>query len=251
MTDSLRLDDKVVLVTGGSRGLGADMCRLLAARGAHVLVHYRRRQEPADALVAELSEAGARVEAMPFDVRDASAVQRGISTLIRAHGRLDVVVNNAGVVADGPVLMMSDADWEDVIDTNLSGMFRVARSALRQMLRQQSGVLINVASVSARRAAPTQANYSAAKAGVLGFTRTVARELAPKGIRVNAVIPGLIDSGMTERANRAHIEKVVAQIAVGRMGTGAEVAEAVAFLASDAASYMHGAELVVDGGLSL
>lgn len=247
----MSLADKIVLVTGATGGLGEAITRRLAADGALVLAHYRRSEAPAAELAASIQDSGGRAEPIGFDIRDGTAVTAAIRSITDTHGRLDGVVNNAGVVLDGPFAVMDEAAWTEVVQTNLTGTFLVCRAAARAMLAKRSGFLLNVSSVAGLRASPFQANYSAAKAGMLGLTRTLARELGPKGIRVNAVIPGLIAAGMGARVDRRHARAVVERVPLGRAGTAEEVAAAVAFLASDEAAYVHGAELTVDGGLTV
>lgn len=241
---------RIALVTGASGGLGSAIAQALAADGAVVVAHYRRNADAAEALCARIIESGGRAEARAFDTRDARAVNDAIGDIVRDHGSLDVVVNNAGVLADAPFVMLSEADWVDVIDTNLNGTYRVCRAAARSMLASKRGVIVNVASVAAVRASPYQANYGAAKAGILGLSRTLARELGPKGIRVNTVLPGLILAGMGARVDRDMAQGVIGRVPLGRAGQADEVAAAVVFLASDAAAYISGAELTVDGGLA-
>ncbi|MCB9684860.1 MAG: SDR family oxidoreductase [Alphaproteobacteria bacterium] len=244
------MSERTALVTGASGGLGSAIARALVADGYRVVAHHRRNAAAVEALCEELRAAGGEVEAVSFDLRDPTAVSDAVRAIVKTHGRLDVLVNNAGRVDDGPFLMMDERSFTDVVDTNLGGTFRLCRAAARAMMSRKEGVIVNVASVAGLRASPYQANYSAAKAGMLGLTRTLARELGPNGIRVNAVVPGLIDAGMGARADRRHTDALVERIPLGSPGTAEDVAHAVSFLVSDRARYVTGAELVVDGGLS-
>jgi len=241
---------RITLVTGASGGLGQAIARRLAADGDIVLVHCRRNLAGAEVVRESILAAGGQAHVVAFDTRDAAAVTQAVGEIVQTHGSLDVVVNNAGTLSDGAFAMLSEDDWDRVITTNLGGTYRVCRAAARVMMGQGRGVIVNVSSVAAVRASPYQANYAASKAGIVGLSRTLARELGPRGVRVNTVLPGLILAGMGARVDRRHAEPVIAQVPLGRAGQAEEVAHAVAFLASDAASYVHGAELLVDGGLA-
>jgi 3-oxoacyl-[acyl-carrier protein] reductase len=244
-----RFQDKTVLVTGGSQGLGRDISLAFAREGAFVFVGYRAHDAEADEVVKALKEAGGDGAAVKFDVRDDKAVEGAMREVLAARKRIDVLVNNAGITCDMFFPLMGVDDFDDVVAVNLGGVFRCCRAVVRAMMAQKSGAIVNISSVAAISGTPGQANYAASKAGIVGFTRTIAAELAPRGIRVNAVLPGLMATGMAARMDHRVLERRRAAIALGRLGTGAELAEVVLFLASDAASYVVGQAIVVDGGL--
>jgi 3-oxoacyl-[acyl-carrier protein] reductase len=245
-----RFEGRTVLVTGASRGLGRAIAIAFASEGAFTVVHYRSRQSEAEATLASVRAAGADGSLLACDVRDESAVAEAMRGLL-ARGAIDVLVNNAATVHDAPVAMLASGDWNDVLATNLGGTFHFSRAVVRSMLARRSGAIVNVASAAALRTTAGQAAYAASKAGILALTRTMAAELGPKGVRVNAVVPGLLDTGMGERLARERVGQVVGKVPLGRAGTGEEVARAVLFLASEEASYVTGHALVVDGGLTL
>lgn len=245
-----RFNDKTVIVTGGSQGLGRDIAMAFAAEGAFVFVGYRAHDEEAIAAVQLMKDRGGDGAALKIDVRDAAKVEVAIKEVLASRKRIDVLVNNAGIARDTYFALMGPEEFDEVVTANLGGTFRCCRAVVRPMMAQKSGVIINISSVSAVYPIPGQANYAASKAGIVGFTRTIAAELAPRGIRVNAVLPGLLSTGMALRMDPRMIEKRKAAIALGRFGTGEEVAQVVVFLASDAASYIVGQSILVDGGLS-
>jgi len=245
-----RFDGRSVLVTGGSRGLGRALALAFAREGARVGVGFRAREDEASRTLEAIAAGGGRAEALRFDVRDAEAVHAAADGFARAGG-LDVLVNNAAVVRDQLFPLLAPAEWEEVIAVGLTGVYNCCRAVAPFLLRQRRGAIVNIGSVAGLRASPGQANYSAAKGGLLALTATLAAELAPRGVRVNAVVPGLLSTGMGERLDHRVFERQRAAIPLGRLGEGDEVARAVLFLASDDASYVVGQSLVVDGGLSL
>jgi 3-oxoacyl-[acyl-carrier protein] reductase len=239
--------DGSALVTGASRGIGAAIAKALAREGWPVGVNYRSDSEAADAVVEEITSAGGRAKALQGDVSDPETADALFKALEEEFGPVLVLVNNAGITADGLAPMIDDDDWNSVIDTNLSAAFRLTRRALRPMIRNRYGRVVNIASiVGGVRGNAGQANYAASKAGLVAMTRTVAAEVARRGVTVNAVAPGLIETGMSEDIAENLLEHVPAR----RAGTPDEVAECVRFLASDGAAYVTGVCLTVDGGLT-
>lgn len=238
---------QVALVTGASRGIGRAIALVLAAQGAKVVVNYASSQGAADAVVAEIVAGGGEAIAVKADVSQEADVEAMVARTMEVFGRIDVLVNNAGITKDTLLLRMKPADWNSVIDLNLSGVFLCTRAVSKIMLKQKSGRIINISSVVGEMGNAGQSNYAAAKAGVIGFTKSVAKELASRGITVNAVAPGFIETDMTHGLNA---EGIVAHIPLGRLGAADEVAGAVRFLAADpAAAYITGQTLNVDGGM--
>ncbi|MGB8702588.1 MAG: 3-oxoacyl-[acyl-carrier-protein] reductase [Thermosynechococcaceae cyanobacterium] len=241
------LQDKVAVVTGASRGIGKAIALSLAAEGASVAVNYASSSAAADAVVAEIQGMGAQAIALQADMAKASDVEGLIAAVMEKWGRIDVLVNNAGITRDTLLLRMNLEDWQAVIDLNLTGVFLGTKAVSKIMLKQKSGRIINIASVAGQMGNPGQANYSAAKAGVIGFTKTVAKELATRGITVNAVAPGFIATDMTESLKADEILKF---IPLGRYGQPEEIAGMVRFLAADpSAAYITGQTFNVDGGM--
>jgi 3-oxoacyl-[acyl-carrier protein] reductase len=238
------------LVTGGSRGIGAATARALAADGWAVGVNYSRDRAGAESVVASIEEAGGRALALGADVSAETEAEQMLTAVARELGPVLVLVNNAGVTADGLSMRLGDEDWNHVIEVNLTAAFRLTRAVLGTMMRERFGRVINVSSVVGLRANPGQANYAAAKAGLIALTRTVAAEVARRGITVNAVAPGLIETGLTREITSNGTEGLLATIPARRPGSPEEVAACIRFLASDEAAYVNGVVLPVDGGMS-
>ncbi len=243
------LDGRIAVVTGASRGIGRAIALLLASRGATVIVNYNGSAEKAADVVREITEAGGTAEAVQCNVSDFEAAKEFITSVIKKYGRIDILVNNAGINRDDLIMKMSEADFDAVINTNLKGTFNCVRHASRQMLKQRYGRIVNIASVAGVAGNAGQANYSASKAGIIGLTKAVARELASRGVTSNAVAPGFIDTDMTAALSDDVKESGVKQIPMGHFGSPEDVAETVAFLASDEAGYITGQVICVDGGM--
>ncbi|MEJ0019172.1 MAG: 3-oxoacyl-[acyl-carrier-protein] reductase [Acetobacteraceae bacterium] len=241
------LDGKTALITGASGGIGAAIARTLHAQGATVALSGTRR-DALDALVAELGE---RAHACPADLRDAAEPDSLVEAAEKAVGPLAILVNNAGMTRDMLALRMSDADWQMVLDVDLSAPFRLARAVLRGMLRRRAGRIINISSIVGATGNAGQANYAAAKAGLIGMTKALAQEVASRGITVNAVAPGFVTSAMTDKLSEQQRAKLTEAIPLGRIGRPEDVAAAVAYLASEEAAWVTGATLHVNGGMAM
>lgn len=244
---SRSLTDKVAVITGSSRGIGRATALALAAEGAFVVVNYARSREAADEVVAEIESLGGRAIALQADVSKSAEVDSFFKAILEKWGRVDILVNNAGITRDTLLMRMKEDDWQAVLDLNLTGVFLCIKAVTKTMLKQRAGRIINIASVSGLMGNPGQANYSAAKAGVIGLTKTVAKEMASRGVTVNAVAPGFIATDMTDDLKTDDILKF---IPLGRFGAVEEVAGMIRFLAADsAAAYITGQTFNVDGGM--
>jgi 3-oxoacyl-[acyl-carrier protein] reductase len=243
----LDLAGKVALVTGGSRGIGAAVAGTLAAQGATVVAAARGSH--AEAQVAEIVRAGGRAEAASVDVTDPAAVDAVVSGALARHGRIDILVNNAGIARDQLLMRMKRDDWDAVIATNLTAAYTCTQAVLRPMIKQRGGRIINISSVVGQMGNAGQVNYAASKAGLIGMAKALAREVASRGITVNVVAPGLIDTDMTRALGSETAGTWASQIPLGRLGTPQDVAWAVCFLASDEAAYITGQVLAVNGGM--
>lgn len=244
-------NSKIALVTGASRGIGRAIAKRLAADGNYVVVNYSGSQDKAMETLSEIESDGGCGEVLQFDVADEKACNDAIADIISRHGRIDVLVNNAGITKDKLLMALSDDDFKKVVDVNLVGCFHMMRGVLKVMLRQKCGKIINIASVSGILGNAGQANYSASKAGIIGMTKSAAREYATKGININAVAPGFISTDMTDAMPQKAIEAGLQGIPMNRIGQPEEIAAAVSFLAGGDSNYITGQVLCVDGGMAM
>ncbi len=248
---NLRLDGRNVLVTGGTRGIGRALVETFADAGASVAFTYQSSASAADALAEEIRGRGASCLAFQADSASTADATRVIDEIVTSWGHLDILVNNAGITRDGLLLRLDEKDWDAVIDTNLKGVFNFCKAAYRPMMRQRAGKIINMASIVGVTGNPGQTNYAASKAGIIGFSKSLARELGSRGITVNVVAPGYVSTDMTDQLSEAAREAMLSSVPLGRPATTADVAAAVLFLASSAADYVTGHVLHVDGGLAM
>jgi len=251
MSEYLALPEKVAVVTGGSRGIGRAIALELARRGAKVVVNYHKSPEAAEAVVSEIQASGGQAAAFQADVAEAGAAQNLIKFAIETFGDLHILVNNAGITRDKLIVMITEEDWDAVLDTNLKSTFICSKAAVRHMIRKRYGRIINIASVAGQMGNPGQTNYSASKAGQIGFTKALAREVAGRNITVNAVAPGFIDTEILLSMPPETLEAALKFVPLGRKGQPEEIAYAVVFLASDQAAYITGQVLGVDGGMAM
>lgn len=247
----MNLNGKIALVTGASRGIGRQIALTLAGYGAAVIVNYNGSAEKAEAVVKEIIDNGGAAEAVQCSVSDYDSAKELIDGIVKKYGRLDILVNNAGITRDNLIMKMSEEDFDAVLSTNLKGAFNCIKHVSRQMIKQRSGRIINISSVSGVIGNAGQANYCASKAGVIGLTKSVARELGSRGITVNAVAPGFIKTEMTDVLPDSVKEAMGEQIPLKRFGETTDVAETTAFLASDKAAYITGQVISVDGGMAM
>ena len=251
MPYTLDLSGTTALVTGGTRGIGRAVVLALAAAGAKVAFTYRASSDAADALVAELESNGTEAFGIQAEAADPAAAEAAVAAVVERWGRIDALVVNAGITRDGLMIRMTAADWQAVIDTNLTGAFHVCKAAYRPMMKQRSGSIVTLSSVVGVTGNAGQANYAASKAGLIGFTKSLAKELAGRGVRANVVAPGYIATDMTAAVSEKAMEGIAAQIPLGKAGTPEDIAGAVVWLCSPAAAYVTGHVLHVDGGMAM
>lgn len=251
MPSTLSLENRVALVTGGSRGIGRAIALELAARGAAVIVNYNKSPEAAEEVVKQIQAAGGKAAAFQADVSDIKQAEALVKFAVETFGDLSILINNAGITRDQLIMMMPEADWDAVIDTNLKSTFNCSKAAVRHMLRKRYGRIVSIASVAGQMGNPGQTNYSASKAGQIGFTKALAREIAARNITVNAVAPGFVDTEILDAMSPETLELALKMVPLARKGQPEEIAYAVAFLASDQAAYITGQVLGVDGGMAM
>lgn len=247
----MSLKNKVALISGASRGIGRAIALELAKEGIHIAFSYLKSKPEAEGLEKELLKTGIKAKATQVDIKDFDAVTRWVEETKESFGRLDILINNAGIIKDKALALMELNDWQEVIDTNLNGAFNLTRAAVVTLLKQKRGNIINITSVSGITGMPRQTNYSASKAALIGFTKSLAKELAPYNIRVNAVAPGFIETDMLNELKEDYKNKIIERIPLGRLGKAEEVSQAVKFLLSEEAKYITGQTIVIDGGMSL
>lgn len=245
----MRFEGKVALVTGASRGIGRAIALALAAEGADVAVNYAGSEAAAKEVAAEIEAMGRKAFVIQADIASTEASTAMVDAVIKEFGRIDVLVNNAGITRDGLLMRMKEEDWDAVITTNLKGVFNCTKAAIKYMMKQKSGNIVNISSIVGVMGNAGQANYCAAKAGVIGFTKATAKEVAARGIRVNAIAPGFIKTDMTSVLSEKVVEAMLAGIPLNRLGETEDIAKAVLFLASSDANYITGQTLHVDGGM--
>ncbi|TKB09090.1 3-oxoacyl-[acyl-carrier-protein] reductase [Desulforhopalus sp. IMCC35007] len=245
----MSLEGKIAVVTGGSRGIGRAVCLRLAAMGALVYVNYVSRSTAAEETVKIIEAAGGTAKIVGFDVADSTAVQQAFKTIVDEAGSVDILVNNAGITRDGLMARMKESDWDDVLDTNLKGAFLCAKAASRSMMKNKSGRIINISSVSGFAGNAGQVNYAAAKAGLIGLTKSMAREYASRNITVNSVAPGYIETEMTELLGSETQDQIKSEIPLAVFGRCEDIAGAVAYLVSEDGAYVTGQTLHVNGGM--
>ncbi|MCX5708282.1 MAG: 3-oxoacyl-[acyl-carrier-protein] reductase [Candidatus Omnitrophica bacterium] len=245
------LKDKIAIISGASRGIGRAIALELAKEGCHISFSFRSNVVEAKKLEEEISKLGRKAKAYCVDIKDYDAVTNWVNQTKEHFQGLDIVVNNAGIIKDKALMFMEKADWQEVIDTNLTGVYNLSHAAIIGFMKQKSGNIINISSVSGIIGLPKQSNYSASKAGMIGFTKALAREVGPYNIRVNAIAAGFIETDMTKDFKETLRNKMLAQIPLARFGKAEEVAKAVKFLAGDASNYITGQVVVIDGGLAM
>jgi 3-oxoacyl-[acyl-carrier protein] reductase len=249
VSNLINLNDKKVLITGSSRGIGAEIAKKMAALGAEVIINYAHSKTRAEEVKSEIEAAGGKAHLLQADVSDIDQAAELVKTSYKKMGGLDVLVNNAGITRDKLLMRMKEEDWDQVLDINLKGVFNCTKNAVRYLLKSENGKLINISSVVGVNGNAGQANYSAAKAGIIGFTKSMAKELASKGVCSNAIAPGFIDTEMTDELNDKIKEGIIEQVPLARFGKAEEVADLAAFLASDNANYINGEVIKIDGGM--
>ncbi len=247
----MMLNGSVAIITGAGRGIGRAIALELAVAGAIVVVNFASNSVKAEETIKQITAAGGKGMTIQADVSQAAEVDKLVRTTIEAYGKIDILVNNAGIARDNLLLRMKEADWDTVLDINLKSVFLCTKAVCKGMLKQRSGVIVNISSVVGISGNAGQGNYAAAKAGIFGFTKSMAKELAPRGIRVNAVAPGYISTDMTAILPEEVKDEIIKGIPLGHIGSAEEVAKAVLFLASPAASYVTGQTLSVDGGMAM
>ncbi|MBI5207813.1 MAG: 3-oxoacyl-[acyl-carrier-protein] reductase [Candidatus Firestonebacteria bacterium] len=242
--------DKTAIISGAARGIGRAIALELAGEGANISFNFLKSIEDAEALKKEIEKLGVKVKSYQTDIKDYNAVKSWVDDTKKYFGGIDIVVNNAGIIKDKALALMEISDWHEVVDTNMDGTFNLTRAAIIELIKQKSGVIINITSVSGIIGMARQTNYSASKAGIIGFTKSLAHEVAPYNIRVNAVAPGFIETDMLKNLKEEYREQIIKQIPLHRMGRPEEVAKAVKFLISDDASYITAQTIIIDGGMS-
>lgn len=243
------LAGKISVVTGASRGIGRAIAIALADEGSHVVINYLTRQEAAKDVLRDIEKRGGSAEIMGFNISSLQEVQRAFEEIVKKHGRIDILVNNAGIIRDNLFALMKEEEWDEVINTNLKGVFNCTKAVIRTMIKQKSGRIINISSVVGVMGNPGQANYCASKAGIIGFSKALARELGSRNITVNVVAPGFIETEMTAGLSEGIRNEMLKRIPLGRFGKPEDVASVVCFLAKDAASYITGQVIHVNGGM--